>query len=546
MTSIKIAQARNFNSQGELFHFQGKYTEAEEKFKDAFDFLNEAHQVHQTQEIDGCDSCYEDIAAIYHNQAKLYDDLGYYDLAEQLYRKALNISETIWKGKLEIGVSLVELHHNLARLYHFRWHEYAKAIWHYQQALDFCKKYQGTGLAEASLIRADQVLLDLDRTIDTPTYGNSQLSPYYSDAQNAYKNAAETYRTPIAQKASYAHSRLAGSLNNLGVTYYLTGKIEDARQQFEQARNIYEKRKWTSYFSYAVIANNLAKIWQKQKDRFEANNWYKIAEKIYQDNNGLYYSFYQVADFLTDYAQYFLDGKNYGKAIELLQEAIKIYRCQRPFLGHGRLLWALKSYQDNYRRSSVKCRQPGELYDEILMEYMQYEAIPNPQIANVRRSYALYLEGKNDNIKAQQQYDLALNTYNQALCAYKPALKLSDGWAIQDSGQTVKDGRVVRVLREIELTLHDYTPLFVALGSRASQEAERTYKRALETFISILGSKHWLVADVYGDYSNYLDARSVTNSVKDKARRIRASYFKRIYDLHSDDYKNEINKLYLM
>jgi tetratricopeptide (TPR) repeat protein len=311
--------------------------------------------------------------------------------------------------------------------------------------------------------------------------------------------------------------------NNLAVMYQAHKKDDEAGKLYDQARKLSQEKGWTSHFWFAVMSSNYAKLIQSLGDRTFAKGLYKEIEKIYRDKHGEYYKYYQVADFLSDYGQFFLEATSCSSALPLVEQAIDIYSCQKPCLGHDKVVDTLEAY--------VKCHQhthghqaPDALYRQVLNGFEPYR--DHAQLANVQCSFASYLKSRDAKL-AQHYYEEAFRNYNLALHDYLPMLVVdeNDGWIQsipKDSSKSV-DGRVIQVLVNFEKALNNYWRLESVIG-----EGEKQYRKAKALFEGLLVEKHWLLGDFYGGYCGCLSKAKDPGA---EALRRQAGEIRRMYPL---------------
>lgn len=523
MSNHLRALADNLNNLGKLHHFQGHYAKAEECFIDAWRIYNPTLNLADVNERD------ERVAPIISNLAKLYDDMGNYESAHLYYLQAVTIIKKIPVDMLgcSIASGFATTLNNLGAFYHQKWHDYNKAAAYYNHAESMSSRIFGEHSPETVRIQACHAQLLLDQALDKPEDRNNR-DRYIREVEVRYQETVRAYELALERGGAYASIHLATWYNNLAAINQLCEEPERARLQYELALQIYLKKGWTSHFSYAVLLTNYAKLLQYRGDRGGANSWYRKAESIYRDTGGGYYKYYQVADFLGDYAQFFLETANYDKAMKLLENAIDIYSCQVPCSGHDNVTHVLRNYQELSRQQLPGYKAPEELYHRMLAAYEKYEAQSDPLVANVQSCFASYLASRGHYPEACQYYEKAFANYNKALNVYVSGSVLKDGWLEVKPALALTYGKEVRILENIEPALKDYAQLLT--NRRASRNklypVEQLYDKALGTFQSLLADDHWLMADVYGGYSRCLEKidRKKAGETGSDARKIRDKY----------------------
>jgi tetratricopeptide (TPR) repeat protein len=332
-----LLQSSIFNSLGEFHHVRGTY-DTDVKRPD-YDIAREYYEkslgllcpgVKPTDVVvSGCDA---ETATVLNNLAKLYDDMGNYGDAELLYQKVAEIRKATWNNdmsQLIVASHLVTTLNNLALLYHYRWQDYQKAANNYDKAMEVCRSRSGLEL-EASQLRVNVTQLAFDQ---------GQIRS--SDVEIAHVHAVSVCRKAIKQGVPQATYLLVVTLNNWARFYSRLRKFDSAGQLYKEILNIHEERQWKKHLSYASSLANYAKLLQ-HRDRFQAYEKFKEASKIYEEirvkdsSTGSYKnrSYYFVADFFRDFADFYWDGGNHPKAGELYQKALDIYQQQNLCRGH--------------------------------------------------------------------------------------------------------------------------------------------------------------------------------------------------------------------
>ena len=223
----------------------GHYAEAEARFEQLFRELSATKPA--TSELA---ECANSLANVYVAEAK-------YGPAEQLYRRALEISEQQPKGDLDVAITLGNLGVVLRHQARYRESEIA-----HQRSLELFRKTVGEG----SEYGADALY---------------NLGELYS-AEERFADAEPLYR-----KAAAIREKLLGpndpetavTWSGLGKTYQARGNFAAAREMFESALRVAE-RNLASSRSAGVLMNSLAGV-------DIAQGRYKDARKLLERSRAL-------------------------------------------------------------------------------------------------------------------------------------------------------------------------------------------------------------------------------------------------------------------
>jgi CHAT domain-containing protein len=263
---------------GRYYQVAGDYPKAEVLFRQSVDLLRTpSGQVNETY------------ALAINALALHYETMGNYAEAEPLLRQALEIREKL-NGKLNAEYSTVL--QNLAALYQLQ-EDYAKAEPLLKEALDIDMKVLGAEHPQYSISLQNlatlhqkkkefaqaTILLEQVRTLTEKTLGKahpsyatvvSNLAALYQDEQKydqsekLWKESIELRRTILGEE----HPDFARSLYGLAGVYFATGKLEEARVQFNLVINKYQ-RQITNYFS-ALSEKEKGAFYSRIKPVFEA------------------------------------------------------------------------------------------------------------------------------------------------------------------------------------------------------------------------------------------------------------------------------------
>jgi len=502
MSDPKLAIAVTLNNLGEFYHFQGKYTQAEKHYKDAFSIRNPAVSLVVNPDgdvnLDGIAPEDTDTATILHNLARLYVDMGEYEDAERFYPKVLEI-----RKKAASVPDLVITLNNLAMLYHYIWANYPKAKELYleasQQAL---KGKMISDSFEVTDIRINLERLYLDQDKNNPTR--------FDAVKKRYDHALEVCEQALEKNIPLAAIRKVHLLNDMAIFYYRHNKPVEARPLSEKAKKLYEEHSWTNPFFYASILTNYADLLRTLGFHSKAASYYKEIEQIYAGEEC-----YQVANFLSDYAKIlFEEGGSFTRVDELYTRAVAIYRKKKPCLGHDEVITTLRGYAAFLKQYGEASKATPvaikSIYDAMLTayDYKEGELKQHPQIANVLSNQALFQK----NLEARKNIEEALRIYNEFV------------------KNDVNNSRVVFILKKCVLVLQNYATLTTNFFKTDTLKEIETARDAFEEISKLdifnsynlykesLRNEYLQIADIYGRYSNSLEAG---NTYDNKAQNMR-------------------------
>jgi len=314
--------AISLNGLASIYMTVADYKQAEELYKRALS-ITEKQPDNQ-----------RNLAIAINNLAELHRTTGHFTEAEPLFKKALELDKTSF-GTEHPRVAI--RFNNLAELYR-QMGDYSKAIQLLEMALEIEKKVEKETSPENIGIRYNN-LGQVYRTIGD-----------FDKAEQYYQQALQ-----IFEKNAGKNSHLyAIGLNNMGWIHQALGQSKEAEQHFKKALNIQEKLYGKEHPDIAINLNNLALLLTTQKQFKEALPLYQRSLEIFEKKLGKEHP--QVAAVLHNQAKLFRAQGNCKKAEELLQEALLIVQtAMQP-----EFLWAI---QDNLSQT-LACQ--GQMEAAIL------------------------------------------------------------------------------------------------------------------------------------------------------------------------------------
>jgi CHAT domain-containing protein/tetratricopeptide (TPR) repeat protein len=271
-----------------VYHAQGKYTEAEELLKRVLAIFEQT----RGNEIN--------IAATLGNLARLYDDQGHYSEEEVALKRALSIYQRIrGENSAEVGHVLLQLgisSKNQAR--------YGAAEEYLHHALAIYEQAAPSDSGLALTINALAVVLDLQgrrdeaealykRTLAAQEQALGPDHPYVADTlenlaivykdQARYQEAENLYKRVLAinQKVHSAnHPNIASASMNLANVYLAKGEYAEAEKQLIRALAIEDKVLGKSHPELLATLHNLGIAYTRQKKFSDAERAFKRALAI--------------------------------------------------------------------------------------------------------------------------------------------------------------------------------------------------------------------------------------------------------------------------
>ena len=271
-----------------VYHAQGKYTEAEELLKRVLAIFEQT----RGNEIN--------IAATLGNLARLYDDQGHYSEEEAALKRALSIYQRIrGENSAEVGHVLLQLgisSKNQAR--------YGVAEEYLHHALATYEQAAPSDSGLALTINALAAVLDLQgrrdeaealykRTLAVQEQALGPDHPYVADTlenlaivykdQARYQEAENLYKRALAinQKVHSAnHPNIASASMNLANVYLAKGEYAEAEKQLIRALAIEDKVLGKNHPELLATLQNLGIAYTRQKKFSDAERAFKRALAI--------------------------------------------------------------------------------------------------------------------------------------------------------------------------------------------------------------------------------------------------------------------------
>lgn len=388
-----------------------------------------------------------DVAAIFNNQALLYQSMGRYTEALPLYERALKIYNQLSKGE---NPGIAAIYNNLAFLYEATG-RYVEALDLYQKTLEVYKRvlgevdpvvastlsnlgllYQSLGdykHAEALFRQALDIrerLLGREHPQTASSFNN--LAGIYADqglydeAESLYQQALKMFRHLFGEK----HPNFAASLNNLAGLYQFMGRYREAEPLYHQVLEIYRCLFGDNHPIVATTLNNLASIYKSMRR-------YNEAEPLYQQALGMYKRLLgdahpDVANCLNNLAELYQQQGRYLQAESLFLESLNL---RKNLLGeeHPAVATSLNNLagiyenQERYSEAEILLVKALEQRKKILGEEHPDIAVTLNNLGSIYMKQSKINEAENLLIKALSIVEKSLGQHHPLIVAIQNKLQ---------------------------------------------------------------------------------------------------------------------------
>ena len=313
---------------------------------------------------------------VLNNLAGVYDDIGEYERAENLYFEAINIIKDNYGND---SLRFAEISNNIGRFY--------SNIGDYNNAKEFYNK---------SLSIFHKILGE----------NHINLSPILVNLASQYQNDGEfelaeklLLRALKIQKLNIGRNDLLipRILNNLGTLYVCIGKLSDATNNFQQALDILKGNQYGNVIELqAVVLSNIAAVKRKMKSYDEAENLYKEAIDIWLNTIGLNNN--SVSNAYGHMATICSENNDFIMALSYIQKSLDI---------HNRLIYDVIGFTSERQKVSFLTSNKWSLnyfFDLIIHQFS------NNSLKR-KRSFEVWLNRKGSILDAQKIY-MEISIYN--------------------------------------------------------------------------------------------------------------------------------------
>jgi len=217
-----------YNAMGLTYSDMGKATEAMECYAKSLKIYLEQFGALNSS-----------VSTLYNNIARTIMDYEGPEGALFYFEKAIQIEKSL-SGEITEG--LATMYNNLGMIYHMQ-EDYHKALYYYHEALK-----------RANFLWHGKKLLCAQCHTNIGTV--NLVTENYDDAENEFLLAIKI----LSEVVGEGHYETAKNLNNLGVVYHVTGQLEKARQCYQSAINIMERRMAFSIFTGEDYSDEISDI----------------------------------------------------------------------------------------------------------------------------------------------------------------------------------------------------------------------------------------------------------------------------------------------
>ena len=312
----------------------GKYQEALNKFEDIVSILEKM----DINEVG------DDLAREYNNLGHIYYVNADYDMAKQLYEKALKIWVEIYG---EQHPNLAMLYNNMGALYS-RLGEYANALHYEQKAIEIGEKafgesspnliafYVTLGSAHEQMGQYSKALGCYEIALDICSVMNGEEHPTMAVIYNnigavfsnvkMYESALKYYQKALAiQKKIYGeevNADIAKTYGNLGVLYADMKEYVLALENITISKQMNQKLLGENHPSLGVDYQNIASIYADMGESAKAREYYRKAEDIYKSNFGEIHP--RVAGLYNSMGTQYYRVKRYRESLDCYHKSVNM------------------------------------------------------------------------------------------------------------------------------------------------------------------------------------------------------------------------------
>lgn len=354
--------------------------------------------------------------------ASLYTTLGWYEQAEPLYKRAMEICE-------ETGHEDFWLAHCLlgAGMYYTIQGQYAKAESCYERALAILEKVRGpehpdvaqalNNLGElyrvsercakaASFHRRSldirEQILEADDPSLAESLHNLALVQYTLGEYDQAETMFQRSRAILEKRFGSEHPNLAKTLDCLGALYFAQSRYDEAESMYKRALALQEKFLGPEHKNLAYPLNNLAALYNRLERYPEAEPLYQRALAIKEKALGPEHPDTIVS--IKELAHFYQDQEQYAEAETLFQRVLRLQEST-PEPDHAEIAESLKKLADLYNRWG-KQDKAIPLYERAVENMEAAFGSDLPDIAVTLNSLA-------EIFKQEERYDDALLLYER-------------------------------------------------------------------------------------------------------------------------------------
>ena len=418
------------------------------------------------------------LASNCNQQARLYEELTKYFLAEPLYIQALDIRKKVVGEKHpDYAQSL----NNLAGVYE-KMNQYEKAEPLYLQAKEIWK----TSLGEESR----------DYLICLNNLGSLYNSMgQYKKAEYYHISSGEIRKKVFGQNSP----DYATSLNNLASLYESMGQYDKAEHLYLEAKEIRKKAFGETSNLYAMCLNNLGVLYNTTGKFKKAENFYLESMAIKKNLFGKNHADY--ANSLNNLAVLYKDMGEYKKALPFFLECVEIWR---KALGEKHSYYAtglnnlatLYSDMGEYEKAEPLYLEAGEVWKKALGEKHPNYATSLSTLGVLYKKIARYDKAELLYLQAQEIFKTAFgeihpefaNSLNNLAVLYSTMGKYDKAEFLYLQSKDIRKMVYGENHPSFATSLNNLAILYEAIGQY--EKAEQLYLLSKEIRKKILGGNH--------------------------------------------------------
>ncbi len=403
---LEPAAAQPWNSLGDVYRVQEQYNQAAQAYRRAIELE-------------------PDFAWPYHN-------LGLINEIQQRYESAINYFEQAIKRQAQPKARALSWD-GLGNIYQAQQRN-EQAVSAYQKAIeldpDLASAYHGLGQVYHALEQYEPAILRYQQAIERYEDAFDQATVWKDLGDSLAQVGRWDEAIDALQQAMDLDDEYARPWHSLGNVYRLMGRLEDAGRAYERAIELEPDYAW-AYHNLGLAQQQLGRL-----DR--AGELYRQAVEHHEDNPGRAVSWNSLGNVHSLQRQY-------AEAVEAYRQAISLDpRYARPWNNLG----------DVYRAQGVEqgvaqaYQRAIELEPDFAWPYHNLGALSKnkgayaPALTYYQQALERHLQpqdksaswnGLGDVYRAQQQYDKAVDAYQNAI-----KLNPADGWPHHNLGYVYK------------------------------------------------------------------------------------------------------------
>jgi len=376
---------------GELYHLQGKYSEAESLFLRSHSIFKKLEGNHPN------------IAQILNNLAGIYKTQERYSEAEPMFIRALEI----WERQTEIDIFNIALTlNNLGELYYLQG-KYSEAEPMFIRALEIWKRKSEDDHPLVAIILGNLAMF-------------YKAQGEYSDAEQLCLQSLEIQKNCLGDE----HLSVATSLNNLGDVYFLQGRYEEAETKFQSALKIWKNLLGDMHINIATCLNNLARIYKVQQEYLKAESKFLESLEIWKHLIG--YDNINYALNLMNLGDLYLSQSNYSEAEPMFVDAHEILK-RKLESNHPIFANSLHNLAALYY-SQGKYSEAEQLYVQSLEIKEQKLGSDHLDVARSLLNLAVLYHESHRHSEALNSIQRAIQIYEQKLGAEHDETQVALSW----------------------------------------------------------------------------------------------------------------------